>query len=447
MLIRRAFSTVKSFKNARIAIIGSGPAGLYTCTGLVSRLPECIIDVFDQSAIPYGLVQYGVAPDHYDVKRCANHFEKLFTENSDRLSLFCNVNIGKDLTFDELCQDYDAVVLAYGANKPRRLNIPGSDAINCISGGDFVSWYNGASSTFLPLLDDENAVIIGNGNVALDCSRILLISIEKLAQTDIPENALKILRQSKVKNINIFGRRGPREASFTIKELRELLNLDQCSSSTNITDEEAEEITKLIPTLERPSKRILQLMLDRRQPKNVNAPMKCTINFHHKPIEVEKDSKNRIKGVQMEHSITKKSLYVPCGLLIYAIGYENVILPGLESSGNKLLMKDWCRVPNEKSKVYATGWCAHSPSGVIASTQSEAVAVADEIAKDFAQHSLQKEKENKGSQWRLDDRNVPYLTFNDWKYVDECEKTMGKILGKLREKIQNVSEFINFSRR
>lgn len=107
---------------------------------MVSRLPESKIDIFDRSAVPYGLIQYGVAPDHFDVKRCTNQFEKLFVDNSDRISLFCNVQIGQDLTFDELCRDYDAVVLAYGANKARKLNIPGSDAINCLSGGDFVTW-------------------------------------------------------------------------------------------------------------------------------------------------------------------------------------------------------------------------------------------------------------------------------------------------------------------
>lgn len=139
MIIKRAFSSCVD--PLRIAIIGSGPAGLYTCAGLVSRLPNCKIDVFDRSAIPYGLVQYGVAPDHYDVKRCTVQFQKLFMDKSDRIKLYCNVIIGQDLTFDELCSDYDAVVLAYGANKARKLSIPGADAINCLAGGDFVSWY------------------------------------------------------------------------------------------------------------------------------------------------------------------------------------------------------------------------------------------------------------------------------------------------------------------
>uniref|UniRef100_A0A914DCM1 FAD/NAD(P)-binding domain-containing protein n=1 Tax=Acrobeloides nanus TaxID=290746 RepID=A0A914DCM1_9BILA len=127
------------------------------------------------------------------------------------MSLFCNVNIGSDLTFDELSHDYNAIVLAYGANKSRYLNVPNADAKNCISGGDFVSWYNGAPSSSAPLLDKEDVVIIGNGNVSIDCARILLSSIERLKTTDMPAYAVDSLKQSRVRNVRIFGRRGPVE--------------------------------------------------------------------------------------------------------------------------------------------------------------------------------------------------------------------------------------------
>uniref|UniRef100_A0A7E4UU66 NADPH:adrenodoxin oxidoreductase, mitochondrial n=1 Tax=Panagrellus redivivus TaxID=6233 RepID=A0A7E4UU66_PANRE len=438
-MFKRAFST-SSIRRAKIAVIGSGPAGLYTCAGIVSRLPNASVDVFDRSAIPYGLVQYGVAPDHYDVKRCINQFEKVFYDHGDRVSLFCNVQIGSDIMYDELVKDYDAVVLAYGANKARSLAIPGSDAVNCLSGGDFVAWYNGKYSKTLPLLNDPNAVVIGNGNVAIDCSRILLSSIQKLGQFDIPEKALKLLKSSNVQNIRIFGRRGPKEASFTIKELRELLNLENVTASTKISDEIAAALEKALPSLERPKKRILQLMLDRRSPKFPTADKSCAVEFFQKPVSIESDAAGRINAVTMENTQTGEQTRVPCGLLIYAIGYENVLLPGLPTNADgKLLMSDWCRVPNDFAKVYATGWCAHTPNGVIAVTQSEAVGVADEIAKDF---SAEKPSNKPGAKARLDDRGVPYLTFHDWQYVDYCEKSMGSILGKLREKIQDAAAFI-----
>lgn len=269
-------------------------------------------------------------------------------------------------------------------------------------------------------------------------------SITKLAQTDIPESALNVLKRSRVKDIKIFGRRGPKDASFTIKELRELLNLENCSVSTTIPEDESTNISAILGKLERPKKRILQLMLERRFPKNVNGQKNCEIKFYQKPISIEKDKTGRIKSVCMENSLTGEITNVPCGLLIYAIGYENVVLPGLPAKDNKLLLKDWCRVDCEDSKVYATGWCAHSPTGVIAQTQGQAVAVSDEISKELQNYS--KSGNKNGSLHRLEARNVSYLTFEDWKYVDECEKMMGRILGKLKEKIHNVSEFIRLGR-
>ena len=262
-----------------------------------------------------------------------------------------------------------------------------------------------------------------------------------MAPTDIPENLLKVLRQSQVDDIKIVGRRGPRDASFTIKELRELLNLENCTVSTLISDNEAQSISDSLEKFDRPKKRILQLMLDRRIPKNPNGLKKCEIEFFQKPISVDKDSSGRVQAVDLQHSVTGEITKISCGLLIYAIGFENVILPGLPTTkDNKLSMTDWCRVTSNVSKVYATGWCAHNPSGVIAQTQSQAVAVADEIAKDFKNYSS--DHPRSGSVTKLRERQVAFLTFSDWKYIDECERMMGRILGKLREKIQNVSEFV-----
>ena len=186
-------------------------------------------------------------------------------------------------------------------------------------------------------------------------------------------------------------------------------------------------------------------MLDRRIPKNPNGLKKCDIEFFQKPISIDKDPSGRIQAVDLQHSATGEITKIPCGLLVYAIGFENVLLPGLPTTkDNKLLMKDWCRVASDISKVYATGWCAHNPSGVIAQTQSQAVAVADEIAKDLKNYSS--DGQRPGSVSKLEERKVAFLTFSDWKYVDECERMMGRILGKLREKIQNVSEFVKLGR-
>uniref|UniRef100_A0A915N687 FAD/NAD(P)-binding domain-containing protein n=1 Tax=Meloidogyne javanica TaxID=6303 RepID=A0A915N687_MELJA len=240
--LTRTKSTFSTSPAPQIAIIGSGPSGLYVCSRLLQRFENCFIDIFDKAQAPFGLIYYGVsavmpkcktgnqaiifvrnpgpvqgrvAPDHFDMKKSMTGFEKMFEENRERLELFCNVDANKDVNFEELCSSYDAVVLAYGANKPRKLGLENEYGNNCFSGGEFVSWYNGMSQQYIkniPKLDTgSNAVVIGNGNVAIDCSRILLSSPERLKQTDITENALNALKKSKIKNVYIIGRRGPKE--------------------------------------------------------------------------------------------------------------------------------------------------------------------------------------------------------------------------------------------
>uniref|UniRef100_A0A915P3L1 FAD/NAD(P)-binding domain-containing protein n=1 Tax=Meloidogyne floridensis TaxID=298350 RepID=A0A915P3L1_9BILA len=182
--LRRTKSTFSTSPAPQIAIIGSGPSGLYVCSRLLQRFENCFIDIFDKAQAPFGLIYYGVAPDHFDMKKSMTGFEKMFEENRERLELFCNVDANKDVNFEELCSSYDAVVLAYGANKPRKLGLENEYGNNCFSGGEFVSWYNGMSQQYIkniPKLDTgSNAVVIGNGNVAIDCSRILLSSPERL---------------------------------------------------------------------------------------------------------------------------------------------------------------------------------------------------------------------------------------------------------------------------
>ncbi|KAK0398114.1 hypothetical protein QR680_002434 [Steinernema hermaphroditum] len=249
--------------SSRIAVIGSGPAGLYLTSALLRRCADSVIDVFDKAPVPFGLVRYGVAPDHPEVKNCTHQFDRLFAENGHRLSLFCNVGVGSDISFDELRSHYDVVALAYGANRPRRLNIPGIyDSDNCYSGSEFVSWYNGLPGARHPKLDCENVVVVGNGNVALDCARILLSSSERLSKTDVPEPILREIAGSKVHNVCIVGRRGPLDISFTIKELREQINLPSSVFSIgDITKEEVESLLAESSRMPRPKRRVTELLL------------------------------------------------------------------------------------------------------------------------------------------------------------------------------------------
>ncbi|KAK0398115.1 hypothetical protein QR680_002434 [Steinernema hermaphroditum] len=428
--------------SSRIAVIGSGPAGLYLTSALLRRCADSVIDVFDKAPVPFGLVRYGVAPDHPEVKNCTHQFDRLFAENGHRLSLFCNVGVGSDISFDELRSHYDVVALAYGANRPRRLNIPGIyDSDNCYSGSEFVSWYNGLPGARHPKLDCENVVVVGNGNVALDCARILLSSSERLSKTDVPEPILREIAGSKVHNVCIVGRRGPLDISFTIKELREQINLPSSVFSIgDITKEEVESLLAESSRMPRPKRRVTELLL-----KNWSSPgsnsKHCQLLFHNRPTSVLNDSSGRVAAVEFTDGRSGTIRQIPCGLLIYSIGFENIILEGVPKTedGSAIAMKDFCRVDTKNSpgaSVYAVGWCANKPQGVIANTQNNAVAVAQEICADMEVSSSLRQEGSAKTEEILNERGVRYVTWEQWKKIDEKEQQIGNfVMANLESRI------------
>uniref|UniRef100_A0A1I7YDR0 NADPH:adrenodoxin oxidoreductase, mitochondrial n=1 Tax=Steinernema glaseri TaxID=37863 RepID=A0A1I7YDR0_9BILA len=431
--------------SSRIAVIGSGPAGLYLTSAVLRRCPDSVIDVFDKAPVPFGLVRYGVAPDHPEVKNCTHQFDRLFTENAHRLSLFCNVGVGSDISFEELSNHYDVVALAYGANRPRMLNVPGiHETENCYSGSDFVSWYNGLPGARHPQLDCENVVIVGNGNVALDCARILLSSSERLAKTDVPEAILKEISNSQVRNVYIVGRRGPLDISFTIKELREQINLPSSSFSiSNIEREEVERLLEASSHMPRPKRRVTELLL-KNWSTSKDSLKHCRLLFHNRPTAVFNDASKRVSAVEFTDARTGDVRKIECGLLIYSIGFENIILKGVPKTedGSAIAMKDSCRVDTKGSSgasVYAVGWCANKPQGVIANTQSSAVAVAQEICADIEAKPKMKQDTSIKMEDLLNERGVRYVTWEQWKKIDEKEQQIGKSAGKDREKVMEFN--------
>uniref|UniRef100_A0A0K0F0U2 NADPH:adrenodoxin oxidoreductase, mitochondrial n=1 Tax=Strongyloides venezuelensis TaxID=75913 RepID=A0A0K0F0U2_STRVS len=432
-----------TLSSPRIAVVGAGPSGLYASTGIIRKFNKAYIDIFDKSPVPYGLVRYGVAPDHQNVKNCIHQFEKLFNNNSGNVSLFCNVDVGNDITYNELCQNYDAIVLAYGASKNKNLSIPGIDAINCFPGGDFVSWYNGAPNFNAPLLDKKYAVIIGNGNVSLDCARILLKDVKNLTKYDITNKELHMLEKSHVCNIKLFGRRGPENTSVTIKEFREFLRLPCASIKIDMPVEYFDNLN--IEKYPRPLKRTLELMKTHilEQDKKEVMEKNGVIGFYTSPVKVHKDSTNRIEALDIKNNLTNDITTIPCNLLIYAIGFDTFILKGIPQNSNKLAMIDYCRVDNSsidtECQTYATGWCAHGAKGVIANTQADAFTVAGELFNDLSNNKF---GEKTGVKSLLESRNIRYVSWDDWRKVDQKEIELGKKYGKEREKLQNIFEVL-----
>ncbi|XP_054763347.2 NADPH:adrenodoxin oxidoreductase, mitochondrial-like [Lytechinus pictus] len=231
--------------NPRVCIIGSGPAGFYTAQSLLKGDKSLHVDIYDRLPVPFGLVRYGVAPDHPDVKNVINQFTTLAT--AGRCSFIGGVSIGKDVQVKELLEAYSAVVLSYGAEGDKMLNVPGEDLPGFYSARKFVGWYNGLPehSHLDPMLDTDTAVVIGHGNVALDVARILLTPIDILKKTDITASAIEALTRSRVKRVHVVGRRGPLNISFTIKELREMIKLPDCR--TVIDPSHFEGIESAIP--------------------------------------------------------------------------------------------------------------------------------------------------------------------------------------------------------
>ena len=211
---------------ARVAVVGSGPSGFYAAEALLVSETEVKVDMFDRLPAPFGLVRYGVAPDHQNIKAVSRVYDR--TAADSRFRLFGNVTFGADITHDEMHQFYDAIIYAVGAQSDRRLNIPGEDLPNSMSATEFVAWYNGHPD-FVDLNPDltcETAVIIGVGNVAMDVARVLAKSVEQLGETDIADHALAALTESQIRNIYIIARRGPAQAKFTNVEIREFGHLE-----------------------------------------------------------------------------------------------------------------------------------------------------------------------------------------------------------------------------
>ena len=215
-LSRNAYATTTSRKPLRLAIIGSGPAGFYTAHRLMKKVPNAVVDMYEQLPVPYGLVRFGVAPDHPEVKNCEDTFEEV--AESPRFNYIGNVRVGHDIELAKMKPHYNAILFSYGASEDKPLGIPGEDRLGVFSAREFVGWYNGLPE-FRNLQPDlhtgDQAVVIGQGNVALDVARILLTPVDILRKTDIAGHALEALSRNKIKSVKIVGRRGPLQVSFS----------------------------------------------------------------------------------------------------------------------------------------------------------------------------------------------------------------------------------------
>ncbi|MFQ5764304.1 MAG: FAD-dependent oxidoreductase [Rhodospirillales bacterium] len=407
-----------------VAIIGSGPAGFYTADALVNSGIDVTIDFIERLPTPFGLIRGGVAPDHQTTKNVARKYEK--TALLDFVRYYGNVEVGRDISLEELRGVYDAVVLAIGAPKDRKMNIPGEDKIGVFGSADFVGWYNGHPDfrDLDPDLNIKAAAVIGVGNVAIDVARLLVRSREELATADITDYAEEAICNSPLEDVYIFGRRGPVEAKFTNVELREMGKLQQ---SVPVVDPEQlpDEIGDLPDREKRLKEKNLETLKEFAQCKPDEKSKRVHFGFYVSPVEVL--GGDRVEGLRMERTRVEggravgsgEFFDVPCGLVVAAIGYRSDPLHGAPFDDRQGI------VPNDDGRVddglYAVGWIKRGPTGVISSNRPDGVTVAEHIHRDFGDGGQGGKPGREGLETLLKERNVRPVSYADWKTIEAAE--------------------------
>ena len=407
----------------KVAIVGAGPAGYFAALALNNLQSEELqfsIDMIERLPTPWGLVRSGVAPDHPKIKTVAKVFEKVANEPNFRL--FANVELGTDVTIEQLKEMYDAVVIATGSALGKRLGIPGEDLPGSMSAAAFVPWYNSHPDFKDEEIDlsCESAVVIGAGNVAMDVARMLALEPSELDPTDTADHAIAAFKESAIRNVVISARRGPEHAAFTSPELRELPKLEH----TNVIIEKSDIEAALSRAGENPEKDVksnldAMLLIAEQEPTNHARTMK--FQFLATPIEIK--GANRVEEVVFKRTGTDETFSIKCGLVITAIGYEAASLEGIPYEKGKVVNVDG-RV---QENLYVVGWAKRGPSGVIGTNKSDAADVMKLLVEDL------KAPKTAGDVSEIIAHNK-VVTQMHWQAINEAEIAAGEPVGKPRRK-------------
>uniref|UniRef100_A0A5F5PEC2 NADPH:adrenodoxin oxidoreductase, mitochondrial n=1 Tax=Equus caballus TaxID=9796 RepID=A0A5F5PEC2_HORSE len=431
--VRQQFSTQE--QTPQICVVGSGPAGFYTAQHLLKHHPRAHVDIFEKQLVPFGLVRFGVAPDHPEVKNVINTFTQ--TAHSDRCAFHGNVVVGRDVTVPELREAYHAVVLSYGAEDHQALGIPGEELPGVFSARAFVGWYNGLPENreLAPDLSCDTAVILGQGNVALDVARILLTPPEHLEKTDITEAALGVLRQSRVKTVWIVGRRGPLQVAFTIKVPRPRKRLTELLLRTATEKPGAEEAAR-----QASASRTWGLRFFRSPQQVLPSPdgrQVAGIRLAVTRLEGVGDTTRAVPTGDVED--------LPCGLVLSSVGYKSRPIDHSVPFDPKLGV-----IPNMEGRVvdvpglYCSGWVKRGPTGVIATTMTDSFLTGQMLLQDLKAGLLPSGPRPGyvAIEALLSSRGVRPVSFSDWEKLDAEEVSRGQGTGKPREKLLDPQEML-----
>ncbi|PDV99328.1 FAD-dependent oxidoreductase [Candidatus Chloroploca asiatica] len=443
----------------RVAIVGAGPAGFYAAEALLKQKDlVCQIDFINRLPTPYGLVREGVAPDHQSIKAVTRIYDKLAALPNVRY--FGNVTFGRDLSHQELKAHYDQIIYAVGAQSDRKMGVPGEEFLGSLPATIFVGWYNGHPDYSDRHFDlsHERVVVVGNGNVAMDVTRILASNPDELAKTDMADYALGVLRTSQVREVVVLGRRGPAQAAFTNPELKEFGELEGVDVIVDPADLELDPLSEQSLAEDKTATKNVDMLRAYAARGATGAPKRIVMRFLASPVEVLGED-GKVVGVKIERNKlvqaadgtqrprgTGQYETLACGMILRSVGYRGVRLPGVpfdETSGT---------IPNVAGRVvrtrsdevvpgeYVVGWAKRGPSGIIGTNKPDAAATVAMMIEDLP--TLTPAPGDGAVEKILESHGVHYITFADWKILDAHEARRGVEQSRPRVKETNVDRMM-----
>jgi ferredoxin/flavodoxin---NADP+ reductase len=453
----------------RVAIVGSGPAGFYAAGHLFKPKAhpdlQVQVDIYDKLPTPWGLVRGGVAPDHPNIKAVSRVYEK--TAAHPEFRFYGNVEYGTDLTHDDLLARYHAVLYAVGAQTDRRMGIPGEDLPGSWAATELVAWYNGHPD-YCDLrfdLSGERAVVIGNGNVAADVARMLALTRDELAVTDVADHALEVLAENNIREIVVLGRRGPAQAAFTNPELLELGEMTDADVYVDPRDVELDELSRTWLESEEASgtaRKNVEILTGYAGREPEGKRRRIVLRFLVSPVEIL--GTDKVEGIRICRNVlrdedgalractTETTEELECDLVFRSIGYRGIPLEGLPFDERR------CTVPNERGRVlddgeprrgeYVVGWIKRGPTGIIGTNKRDAQETVDALLEDLDAGRLNEpaDPSRDSLEELLDERRPDHVTYAGWEAIDRAEKAAGEPHGRPRVKLTTTEELLDAAR-
>ena len=448
----------------RVAIIGSGPAAFYAAADLLKQDAHIVVDMFERLPTPYGLVRGGVAPDHQKIKNVAKIYERIAMQPQFRF--WGNVTFGEDIKRNELLHYFDCLIYAVGSQSDRQMGIAGEDLIGSYSATEFVGWYNGHPDYQDRAFDlsVESVAVIGMGNVAVDVARILAKTPKELSQTDMAQYAMDALKQSQVQKIYMIARRGPVQAAFSPPEARELMELEQTVTlvDPDVLKLDAVSEHELESTKHKDTIRNIGIMRKMAQFSGEEKPRQLHLMFQYSPVELFEND-GRVCGIKLVKNEliqdekgrinarpVEEYLEMSVGLVFRSIGYKGVALPGVPfDERNGIIPNQGGRVLNPQNqsvqpREYVVGWAKRGPTGVIGTNKPDAGETVRALLIDYIDRKAEVTEACKPEAiegW-LKSKNIDWISFADWKKIDNLEIEAGNTKGKPREKFTTIEAML-----